>query len=551
MYKICTLTGLPLFAGAVALAGPAQAAGNKPAAGKDPAQRPNIIVILVDDVGYSDFGCYGSEVPTPNIDRLAQGGLRYRTFYNNARSSPTRASLMTGLYPHQAGVGKLGSAPGHPNYQGYANEKNIFIPQALKSAGYFTVMTGKWHLGQAQGVTPCTRGFDRALNAPAGGFYFHDDRGAKLLYNDSPIKNDDPRLPKDWYSTDMWVENGLKFVDEAVSKNQPFFWYLAHNGAHFPLQAPAETIAKYRGKYKAGFEAVRNARFRKQLEMGLFPDGTELTPRNPKSPADWKALSAAERDQYDHRMAIYAAVIEELDKSTGKLIDYLEKKGLIDNTVIMIMSDNGGNAESGVPGRFGGDNPGGVQSNVWLGTPWADVANTPFFMYKHHGHQGGCCTPLIVHWPGGIDKSLNGKIDAENYGHVIDIMPTCLEIAGAKYPAANGGKPIPPMEGVSLAPTFSGKQLQRANPVMTEHEGNKMLRRGDWKIVQEYTYPAWRLYNLRNDPTEMHDLAATQPDVLKDMVAQYKRFSTRVGVETNIKFGVGQWYTPIDEYLKK
>jgi len=448
--------------------------------------KPNIIVILVDDLGYSDLSCYGSEVETPNIDRIAANGIRFRTFYNNARSSPTRASLLTGLYPHQVGYGALSAVPGYPNYQAYANDKNVFIPEVLKDAGYLSVMTGKWHLGNQHGVTPVARGFDQSLSGSSGGFYFHNDptinNGTALNMNDVRISVNDPRLPANWYSTHLWVEMGLKMIDEAVSKEQPFFWYLAHNAPHFPLQAPAETIAKYRGNYSGGYDPIRNARFKRQQTMGFFLPTDKLTPRNPHpSNKQWTNMSVSEREIADNRMAIYAATIEELDKSTGKLLAYLEEKGVLDNTLIMFLSDNGGNGETGFPGRYDGTNHGSVTSQVWLGAAWADVVNTPYFLYKRHGHEGGCNTPLIISYPAGIPASLNGSIDKENFGHVIDIMPTILELTGAKYPQKYKERNILPMEGISLVPAMSGAKLNRKNPIIMEHEGNKMLRDGDWK----------------------------------------------------------------------
>lgn len=531
-------------------------------------EKPNIVLILLDDVGYSDFGCYGSEIETPNIDRLAEHGIRVRNFYNMARSAPTRGSLMTGLYPHQEGQGALGKVPGYPGYQGYPNEENAFIPEVLKSAGYFSIMTGKWHMGFPQGVTPITRGFDRSLNAPTGGFYFSTDvdkpvankknqknkkkknqnSGKKKLYrNDVLIPFNDPSLPKDWYSSYLWTKCGLDYADEAMAEGKPFFWYLAFNGAHFPLQAPAETIAKYRGKYMKGWDAIRNARYQKQLELGLFSKDEKLTPRNPKI-KPWDELTPEEKDRQDLIMSIYAATVEEIDRNIGLLMNHLEEKGQLDNTLILLLSDNGGNAEGGLYGKCIGKNPGAAGSNVWLGTAWADVANTPYFLYKHHGHEGGCNTLLIVSYPNGIDKKLNGSIDKVNYGHITDIMTTLVELTGAKYPKERDGHKVQPMEGTSLLPLLQGEEIRRKKPIIVEHEGNKMLRYGDWKIVQEYTETEWMLYNIKKDPTEMHDLAKENPKKLKEMIALYKSEAKRIGVEPEIKFKVGEWYTPVGQY---
>ena len=539
-------TGLALF-GTMA-AGAVQAQEN-----------PNIVLILLDDVGYSDLGCYGSEIETPNIDRLAENGIRMRHFYNSARSAPTRVSLMTGLYPHQAGQGALGKVEGYPAYQGYANENNVFIPEVLHQAGYFNIMTGKWHIGYDHGVTPISRGFDRSLNAPVGGYYFSTDmekeqkkqgKGKKRLFrNDIQIAFDDPSLPERWYSSDLWTQAGLEYVDEAIGKGQPFFWYLAYNGAHFPLQAPEETIAKYRGKYMEGWEKIREERYEKQLKLGLFSESDALTPRNPKI-KDWDSLSQEEKEQQDHIMSIYAAVIEEIDKGIGLVVSHLEEKGELDNTLIIFLSDNGGNAEGGLYGKCFGKKPGDCGSNVWLGTAWADVSNTPFFLYKHHGHEGGCNTPLIISWPDGIDQKFNGSINMTEYGHVTDIMATLVDLSGAGYPSERAGNQVQPMEGISLLPILYGKGIRREKPLIVEHEGNKMLRDGDWKIVQEYGETDWMLYNLKKDPTEMNDLAARHPALLRKMVAKYNSEAERTGVEPEIQFKTGVWYTPVQEYQK-
>lgn len=524
--------------------------------GNDNNEKPNILLILLDDVGYSDFGCYGSEVPTPNIDRLAANGVRTRHFYNQARSAPTRASLMTGRYPHQVGYGALMKVEGYPAYAAAVNKQNVFIPEALKSAGYFSLMTGKWHLGRNNASGPTSRGFDRSLDCGPGELYFWNDpntKGNKALYwNDSKMPGlTDSRLPENWYSSDLWATIGFRFVDQALKADKPFFWYLAYNGAHFPLQAPAETIAKYRGKYREGWAKTRNARFQKQLGLGLFDTGTELTPLNPKSP-DWDSLTESQKDTYDLQMAIYAAVIEEIDKSIGKVLDYLEEKGELDNTMIILMSDNGGNGEPGMEGRCRGTDPGDENSTVFLGASWADAANTPFFLYKHHAHEGGCNTPFIISWPAGMDKSLQGSIRSDVYGHVIDVMPTILEAAGAEYPSTYGGRDIPPMEGQSLMPLLKGGWFDDSRAIITEHEGNKMLRKGKWKIVQEYKEEDWLLYDISADPTEMHDRSADHPDILNSLKQEYYSISERTKVENDLDvFKVGAWYTPVEDYLNQ
>ena len=518
--------------------------------------KPNIIVILCDDLGYSDIGCYGSEIPTPNIDSLAEEGIRYRCFYNTARSAPSRACLITGLYPHQAGVGSLTRIPGYENYQAYLKPGTNTIPEAIKSAGYFCFMTGKWHLNQKY-TQQIDRGFDRAL-ASGGGWYYSDDPNADkkgLFLNDRRCLAEDLSDHGEvWYNTERFVDFGLSFMDEAVSEGKPFFWYLPFCAPHFPLQAPREAIERNRHKYMDGYTAVRERRWEKQKRLGLFSEGDELTPENPhKDFLHWEKMTDGQRDIADYRMAIYAACIEEIDRNVGRVMDHLEKLGIKDNTLVFFLSDNGGNAESAFPGKWIGPDYGASGSVVWLGAPWAGVSNTPFFLYKRHAHQGGCCTPLIISWPAAIDSSLRGSIDKENYGHLVDLMPTLVEVTGGTYPKYHDGSPVPPMEGVSLVPSLRGEKIKRPHPIIVEHEGNKMIRKGDWKLVREYEdcteiENPWRLYNLRLDPTEMHDVSSSHPWRTRSMIRMYKRWADHIGVEESLKFKVGAWYTPVRDY---
>ena len=299
-----------------------------------------------------------------------------------------------------------------------------------------------------------------------------------------------------------------------------------------------------------GWDAVRYARFEKQKKEGFFTSDTELTPRNPKI-SQWDSLGYADRDIQDQIMSVYAAAIEEIDRSVGMVVGHLSDKGVLDNTLIILLSDNGGNAEGGLYGRCRGSEPGSAGSNVWLGTAWADVSNTPYFLYKHHCHEGGCNTPLILFWPDGISPELRGSINKTAFGHITDIMATVTDITGAEYPSVRDGHKVQPMEGTSLSPLFRGENPDRGKkPVIVEHEGNRMLRLGDWKIVSEYTETSWMLYNIAEDPTEMHDLAAEKPELLKKLVRLYESEAKRTGVEPDIEFKSGLWYTPVTEYLE-
>lgn len=491
------------------------------ASDSSPAARPNIIVILVDDMGFSDIGCYGSEIPTPNIDRLAAHGLRFTQFYNTSRCCPSRAALLTGLYSHEVGVGGMTEDEGVPGYRGRLNEECVTLAEVLRPAGYFTAMTGKWHVGH----DPHTRGFERSLNAPAGGFYYGKGPKAKLLLDGKPIANDDPRLPKDWYATDLWTEFGIRFIDEAMQAKKPFFLYLAHNAPHFPLQAPLDEIARFRGKYKIGWDKLREARHAKQIELGIMDKAWPLSPR-PPAVAAWDSLSTEQQDRFDHIMAIYAAVVAHMDMAVGRLVDALEKRGVLNNTVILFMSDNGGNAESGPQGRLDGNTPGSKDSVVFCGQSWATLENTPLRRYKHFNHEGGISTPLVVHWP---DRIKDGGALRHQVGHLIDIMPTCVALAGAKYPSQFEGHAIPPMEGKSLLSAFGGKEIPRES-LFWEHEGNAAVRVGDWKLVRLGRRGAWELYNLKTDRTELHNIAAEHPDLAGELSAKWDAWAVRTHV---------------------
>lgn len=497
-----------------------------------PALKPNIIVILVDDMGFSDLGCYGSEIPTPNIDSLAKNGVRFTQFYNTGRCCPTRAVLLTGLYSHQTGVGHMTTDDKLPGYEGRLNENCTTIAEALKPAGYFTAMTGKWHVGQNHGVVPWERGFERNLTAAAGGFYFPDDKKSKLFLNGEAVAKDDPRIPKDWYSTDLWTSFGLKFIDEAISEKKPFYLHLCHNAPHFPLQAPAKEIEKFRGKYKRGWDALREERLKKQRELGLIAD--EWSPSiRPETIQSWDSLTEEEKDRFDHIMAVYAAVVSHIDRSIGDLVARLKERGVLDNTLILLMSDNGGNAESGPNGRTDGD-PANAASNWFCGESWAYLQNTPFRKYKHFNHEGGISSPLIAHWPAQI-KAESGSSEGRlvtTPAHLIDILPTCLEIGGAVYPDKREGHDVLPPEGLSLVTLLKDpQQAQIAFTTRTlywEHEGNAALRQGNLKLVRAGRQNAWELFDVSKDRTEQHNLASEQPEKVKELTQQWRAWAQRV-----------------------
>jgi arylsulfatase len=507
-----------------------------------PSARPNVVVILVDDMGWSDIGCYGGEIPTPNLDALAAKGVRFTQFYNTARCSPTRASLLTGLYPHQAGMGHLDNIvrEGSSGTTGKLNEHCVTMAEVLREAGYFTAMAGKWHLGQQNGTPPWQRGFDRVLNLRAGGIFFPNQnfqgggdeltrRAKEPLYLDGqPIAHDSAVLGQNWYATFLWSDFGLKFVDDAQKARKPFFLYVPHNAPHFPLMAPQELIAKYRGKYKAGWDRLREERYRRQIKMGLIDARWPLSPRGTESPA-WDSLSDAEKERFDHLMAVYAAMIEAIDTSVGTLVKGLQARGAFDNTLILFLSDNGGNAETGPQGRFNGDPPGGPNSNLYLGMNWAALNNTPFRRFKHFTHEGGISTPLIAHWPQGIPRNRHNQLEHQP-GHLVDLMATVVDVTGAKYPREFKGKAIQPMEGVSLRPAFAGRTLKRTQPIFFEHEGNRAIRSGKWKLVSKYL-DGWELYDITADRVERNDLAAKHPDIVKKLTAEWEAWAKRANVD--------------------
>jgi len=500
------------------------------------ATRPNIVVVLVDDVGFSDLGCYGGEIPTPNLDKLAAEGVRFTQFYNTARCSTTRAALMTGLYPHQAGMGWLDGKvePQSKGFHGKLLPRCVTIAEVLRDAGYFTAMTGKWHMGQQNGTPPWERGFMRSLNSRFGEVFFpiEDDRpGTKMLYlNGREIPKDSPEIGKgEWYSTDLFTDWGLKFVDEARAEKKPFFLYIAQGAAHFPLRAPEEVIAKYRGKYMAGWDKLREQRYAKQRLLGIVDRQWPLAPR-PAEVAAWESLTAEEQKRFDEMMAVYAAMVDRIDHAMGTLVAGLKQRGELDNTLILFLHDNGGNAEGGPGGITKGPGPiGSPQSYVHLGMSWATLNNTPFARYKHFTHEGGISTPLIAHWPAGISPARNGAL-AKQPGHLVDIMATCVDLADTKYPAEFKGNVIEPMEGVSLRPAFEGKPLGRKDAIYWEHEGNKAVREERWKLVLRHKQP-WQLFDMQADRTEQRDLIKEHPEIASRLEAAWTGWARRTYVD--------------------
>lgn len=494
-------------------------------------EKPNIVIILVDDMGFSDIGCYGSEIPTPNIDALAKGGMRFTQFYNTGRCCPTRASLLTGLYPHQAGVGHMTDDKGVPGYRGFLNDACLTIAEVLRPAGYFTMHTGKWHVGHGdEARLPLQRGFDRFYGVPeGGGFYFKPKAGRTVRLNHEIVLGAGKSAPDYWYSTDAWTDYGLRFIDEALEVKKPFFFYLAHNAPHFPLQAAPEDIAKFRGHYKAGWDALRLERHTRQKELGVVSAAWPLTPRDSTIEA-WDTLNAEQQEALDLRMAIYAAVMYRLDRAIGTLVTGLKERGALNNTLILFMSDNGSSDEGGLHGKVGSGTPGAAESDVFLGRAWANAGDTPFRLYKKNSHEGGIATPLIAHWPAAI--SAKNSL-CYSPAHVIDVMATCVDIAGATYPTTFQNKPLTPLEGTSLKPHLVSKSPLHASPrsLFWEHEGHAAIRSGDMKLVRMGRDGPWELYDLNMDRTELRDLASEQPEKVNNLAAQWETWADRAHVK--------------------
>ncbi|WP_414664405.1 arylsulfatase [Horticoccus sp. 23ND18S-11] len=506
-----------------------------------PAPRPNIVLIMADDMGFSDIGCYGSEIPTPHLDALAKNGLRFAQFYNTARCSPTRAALLTGLDPHAAGMGTLAEDPGKrapataaPGYQEFLNDRCLTIAEALRPSGYRTYMAGKWHLGyHGQEKWPLQRGFDRYYGIISGATsYFQPKDPRGLTLDNTPLPT--PTDPN-YYTTDAFTDHAVTFVREH-SGDAPFFLYLAFNAPHWPLHARPADIALFDGKYRKGWDALRAERHARQLAAGVLDRTAPLSPRDEGARA-WDALKADEQAQLAHRMAVYAAQVHRMDWNIGRLVETLRSAGKLDNTLLIFLSDNGACAEpytdlgggdssainDPAAAGSGGRQAGGKGGSSY-GTGWANASNTPFRRYKSRLHEGGISTPLIVHWPAGL-KTAAGTV-TRTPGYLTDIMPTALDVSGATYPKARDGKPLTTLAGRSLAPLLRGAELPADRWLFWEQYNNKAVRHGDWKAVQpaEPGSP-WELYHLAVDRTELNNLAAAQPDRLRDLTAAWQRWA--------------------------
>ena len=500
------------------------------------ADRPNIVLIMADDMGFSDIGCYGSEIHTPNIDKLAKEGIRFTRMYNNAWCSPSRASLLTGLYPQQAGMGVLaGPKPGPQGpYQGYLNKDCVTLAEVLRQAGYRTALSGKWHLGEYKPHWPTDRGFDHYFGLISGAANYFDitkTKGSSVIRH-MALDGQPYTPPKDgFYMTDAIASYAVKTLNDQKDQKQPFFLYVAFTAPHWPLQAPPEVIAKYRDQYNLGWDSLRVRRYKRMVKTGILEKDLKLSPRDPEVEA-WSTLSDKRKKEMSEKMAVYAAQIDRMDQGIGQILEKLTSIGKKENTIVLFLSDNGGCAETGIWGfdmRSNGLPPGGVDSYMSYGQSWANASNTPFRFFKKWLHEGGIATPLIIRWPASIVKERQGQI-VNQVGHLIDMMPTLCEISGAKYPKQFSGKKILPLQGQSLVPEIKMGQTVPHKPLYWSLNGHKAILLDDYKLEAVANEAPWELYNIKNDRSELTDLADTNPGKVKMMSDLWKKWADKVGV---------------------
>ena len=445
---------------------------------------------MVDDLGFSDFGCYGSEIETPNIDALAERGLRFSRFYNTAKCHSSRVSLLTGLWCDQAGGAKL--------------NRGVTLPEVLGKAGYNTAMVGKWHLDKQ----PTDRGFEKYFGHLSGATnFFTGDNSFRL---NGEVWND---FDEDFYTTDAWIKYGKQFVGEMLEEegDDPFFLYIAHNAPHYPLHVREDDFRKYENRYTGGWDEVRQSRYAKQLELGLIPKEWEMSPRPVNVPA-WEELSEESRKWESERMAAFAGMVDRVDQVTGDLIDFLKEKGVYENTLIMLCSDNGACPFDRTKGKE--KRPWDPESYWCYDTGWSHVGNTPFRLHKQNQHEGGISSPMIAHWPAGM-KAEAGSISNQP-AHLVDFMATVIELAGTEYPETWPGIELDPLQGKSLVPIFQGDTREPHDFLYFHFSDNRAIRKDNWKVVT-HKASQWELYDIEKDGTEMHNLAAENPEKVKEL----------------------------------
>jgi arylsulfatase len=546
------------------------------AADMPPPARPNVLLVLADDLGYSDLGCYGGEIRTPNLDALAANGVRFTQCYNSSRCCPSRASLLTGLYPHQAGLGRfVGKGHPLPGYGGRLSDRCVTLAEVLRPAGYGTYACGKWHVNEPG---PIERGFDEFFGFVHG--YAVNSWEPGMMIRLPPGRPQRPYAAGEYFATRAITDHALDFLDLARRKQHPWLLYVAYQVAHFPIQAPAQLTARYVTTYERGWDVLRAERLHRMKKLNLVPGNLALPPRSPidnvavarrlgsltgdgRNPA-WDSLDARRRADLARRMAVYATMVEDMDAHIGRLVASLRQHDELDNTLILFLSDNGACAEWEPfgfdldPARFRNPQPGrgidgatpgapnvlhegeslaamgGPDSLFSYGSAWANLCNTPLWLYKHYAHEGGIRTPLIAHWPARVVGQ--GQL-RPHIAHIMDIMATCVDITGAKYPTSLAGRDIVPLSGRSLLPALLNRP-DTPRTLIFEHEGNAAIRDGDWKLVgtqvlgREGLRPQarWELYDLASDPSEQHDRAAEQPALVAELSRKFLEEARRTFV---------------------
>ncbi len=499
---------------------------------KPTVSKPNIILIMVDDLGFSDLGAYGSEIQTPNIDKLAFEGTRFREFYNNSICAPTRASLITGQYPHKAGVGYFNVNLGLPAYQGWLNKESLTFAEVLKQAGYNTFAAGKWHVGNDSLYWPNQRGFEK---------FYGFIGGASNYFDISPYKDKAPpvelvennqrfNLAPGKYLTNEIASHAISYIQGQSKSNNPFFLYLAFNAPHWPLQALPEDIAKYKGKYAIGWDSLRNQRLAKQVRLGIANPQQAIARRDAEVP-EWDTYTYDEQQLWQRKMEVYAAMVDRVDQNIGLLLAELKKIKQDENTLIVLISDNGAQGGFTPIGRKRQRSSGPIGSAGsydYVEQGWAQVSNSPFSYHKGNAHEGGISSPFIAWFP----KKIKAGVITKGTAHLIDLAPTFYDVAGANYPETFNGVKTNVLPGVSLTGLlYSGAELSNQRPIFLERGGNRAVRKGKWKIVSTYPAKDWELYNIETDRGETTNIAKENADVIKELVADYEAWSKANGVE--------------------
>jgi len=515
---------------------------------------PNIVLLMADDMGYSDVGAFGSEIPTPNIDSLAKGGMKLTRFYGGAACSPSRSMLLSGVDNHQAGLGSMGEdltdrQKGKPGYEGRLNDRVVSVATVLKDAGYLTYMIGKWHLGHEAAHVPAGRGFSESFALIDGAANHMNQRGYSPGKKVATYNNNgkDVNLPQNFFSADFYTNKLIENINKNRGDGKPFFIYAAYTSPHDPLQAPQQYIKKHMGKYDIGWDRIREQRFQRQKQLGIIPSNLQLPPRAAGVPA-WNSLTPEQRRYNSKLMAIYARMVDNLDSNIGRLIAHLKSIGEYENTIFVFISDNGAAAHDFSKGHKEFEdwfkeekidnsyqNIGNTNSFVSYGGGWADTSATPFFGFKGRVYEGGIRIPAIFYYPGAIKAGAQSAA----FASVMDMMPTFLDYAGAQHPGTSyQGNPIIPMQGLSLRPLLEGTATRiygENDPIGFElfGDGNRALFLGNWKVTKinkPYGDNKWKLFNIVQDPRELVDLSKQNPDQLNKMIALYKQYEKDKGV---------------------